>query len=270
MMNDVVERMAAATSRSIVWKGLSSKTRRRTRFSFGGRRITRGHIDRRTSINVEALTERSLNWLANTHSSEKSANMNGRTSVTGQSSSNLLLKTGAQARRQFSMLARKMHGSRSEEEEEVQVINHGSTVFVCCSRRDAVMYARVLRSELATYLGKACAVGGGTMTADLIPGSGAFVLLLTRQILTDADALFEIWTALQLGLPLITIVVTGAYDFAEASSTLSDLSAGMERAKSGTEISKLRARLPDDTDVDCIGRLIQSSISAMIAISWAP
>eukprot|EP00966_Prymnesium_polylepis_P268656 6206461-Prymnesium_polylepis.1 len=95
--------------------------------------------------------------------------------------------------------------------EEDSVDNSCSgVVFVCCSRVDALSHARVLRSELSVRLGRRCALGGGADTAGLIEKCELCVVLLTRQLTTDHNALYEIWTALSAGLRLATVMVSGA------------------------------------------------------------
>jgi hypothetical protein len=94
------------------------------------------------------------------------------------------------------------------------VVNKASAVFVCCARSDALNHARVLRSELSIRLNRGCAVGGGPNTVQWIEQSEAVVVVLTTALVTDPDALFEIWTALSHDIPIITVAVAGEYNFA--------------------------------------------------------
>jgi len=108
-------------------------------------------------------------------------------------------------------------------ERMADVVNKESDVFVCCSRLDGIRHARVLRSELSVKIGRGCAIGGGTDTATFIQASELFIVLLSKELPTDTNAIFEIWLALQLGLPIVTVVITGAgYDF-EAAATARQL-----------------------------------------------
>jgi len=132
-----------------------------------------------------------------------------------------------------------------------------------------VLHARVLRSELAVSLRRGCAVGGGADSVKFVEQSDAFVVLLTKRLPTDPDALLEIWTALEAGLTIITVAITGAYDFAAAAAAWADLPAAMEATRPGSS-DELKARLPPDADVAATGRLIHSTLTAIIAISWSP
>eukprot|EP00966_Prymnesium_polylepis_P166551 3850174-Prymnesium_polylepis.1 len=96
------------------------------------------------------------------------------------------------------------------------VDNIGGAAFVCCSRIDGLIYARLLRSELAFAPDRACAIGGGEESVKFVKESEVFCVLLTKQLLTDSFALFEIWTAVQHRVPLVPCVIVGAgYAFSE-------------------------------------------------------
>jgi hypothetical protein len=73
-------------------------------------------------------------------------------------------------------------------------------------------------------------VGGGPSTAEWIAQSDAVVIVLTKALVTDPDALFEIWTALSLDVPIITVAVVGMYDFAHAATKFSNLPLALEKA----------------------------------------
>eukprot|EP00966_Prymnesium_polylepis_P336836 7391771-Prymnesium_polylepis.2 len=142
--------------------------------------------------------------------------------------------------------------------------------FVCYAQADAVLLARVLRSELSVRLARDCMMGGGKDAAEMIGESDAFVLLLTKQLLTDVQALFEIWTALELDKAVVTVAATGlGYDFEEAAASLADLTAALEAMRPGST-DELQARLPPSTDINTVGKLLHSSLTAIIAVSWSP
>jgi len=129
----------------------------------------------------------------------------------------------------------------------------------------------VLRSELSIRLGRGCAVGGGADSTELVASSDLFVVLLTKRMPTDINALHDIWTALQYNLPIVTVaVVDGAgYDFQEAATIFSDLPKALEEAEPGS-LQELKERLPDCIDVAGVGKTIHASLAAIIAIAWSP
>eukprot|EP00966_Prymnesium_polylepis_P257165 5940637-Prymnesium_polylepis.1 len=78
------------------------------------------------------------------------------------------------------------------------------------------------------------------------------------------------WTALNNGVPLISVSVVGkGYDFEAAAETLENLPKAMEQMRPGSA-ADLKATLPEDTDVASLGKLIHSNLTAIIAISWNP
>ena len=234
MMKDVVEMLAQRTGRTIKWErglGQRSKGPQRSQLSIE-KRICRGGSakDRNASLKLEA-----------------SGLMN---SALGNS-------------------ARKSEFSLTERLRKVAsmdpVANKASAVFVCCSRSDALTHARVLRSELAVRLDRACAVGGGASTAEWIPQSEAVIVVLTKALVTDPGALFEIWTALSLGVPIITVAIAGAYDFARAEAKLANLPLAVQRVDE-KRTSKTLYR-PDKSESSRTTRTINSrslSISGYI------
>jgi len=141
----------------------------------------------------------------------------------------------------------------------------GRAVFVCCSRCDAIKHARVLRSELEARLGCSCAIGGGNDSATLVDSSQALVVLLTKKLPTDANALLEIWKALECGLPVVSVaVIGGGFDFEEAANTFANLA-------SSKAAVVLQAKLPAGaTNLTAIGKMLQASLGAIIAIAWSP
>jgi len=160
--------------------------------------------------------------------------------------------------------------SADEEEYEDTADAKGRAFFVCCARADAIVQARILRSELEMRLGHGCVVGGSSSSAELLADCSAIVVLLTKRLPTDPNALFEIWSALQLNLPIVTVIVSGAgYSFEEAAATFAELPMALERARPGSS-EQLLQRLPKGSDVAAIGHVLQASVTAIIAIPWAP
>ena len=149
------------------------------------------------------------------------------------------------------------------------IVNKGSAVFVCCSRLDAIKHARVLRSEIAIKLGQDCAIGGGQRTREWLKESRMVVVLLSRKLLTDPRALLEIWTAMEMHLPIVTVLVAGTgYDYEEASNTMTNLERAMEQAGKGSA-SQLLDELPDGKTVNEVGGRLNSCLTAIIAITWS-
>jgi len=154
-------------------------------------------------------------------------------------------------------------------------INRESAVFICCCQTDAIQHARVLRTELSVRLKRSCAVGGGKEAVFFINESEACVILLTRNLPTDATALNEIKMALDSGLPLITVMISGAgYDFVAAADMFDHLQEAMERAHPG-RVKDFKMMLSMQTgvkniDVNAIGKIVHASLSNIIAIAWSP
>ena len=149
----VVEAMARATSRKIVWIEDSN-------------RLTKSNAKSKTM----------------TFCRGQSSFKTRRTKSTGSVLENLRLH--------MRIAALKLSVVRSSSsKQQANVINVESAVFVCCARCDALSHGRVLRSELATWLNRGCAVGGAIDTSRFIKESEAFVVLLTDGILTDPNAI---------------------------------------------------------------------------------
>ena len=151
-----------------------------------------------------------------------------------------------------------------------EVDNIESSIFICCARADAIQHARVLRSELSMKLGRGCVIGGSTDAAAFIGESQLFLVLLTRQFLIDPIALSEVWSALQFGLPITTVAVTGVgYDYSEAATAYADLPTALERAQPGAAM-RLQELLPEGTTVAAAGEKLGANLTSIIAISWSP
>ncbi|KAL3927816.1 MAG: hypothetical protein SGPRY_002660 [Prymnesium sp.] len=172
--------------------------------------------------------------------------------------------------RMVSGRVRRMSATWGERTLSQEVGNKGSSIFICCSRDDATSHARVLRSELEIKLGRACAIGGGKDTASLLEESHMIIVLLTRRFLCDPFALFESWKALQFGLPIVTIALTGAgYDYAEAAAFYSDLPNALEAARPGAT-AEIEELLPAGMSTSELGEQLYGALTAIIALSWAP
>jgi len=153
---------------------------------------------------------------------------------------------------------------------ELEVTNTESAIFLCCSRRHSLKHARVLRSQLAVKIGRGCAIGGGQNSSSFINESELCLVLLSKPLLTDPSALFEIWLALQRQIPIVTVVLTGdGYSYEEASEVLANLQTEMENARPGSEL-ELQKRLGGRSSVDELGAKVNSSLSAIIAVTWSP
>lgn len=153
---------------------------------------------------------------------------------------------------------------------ELEVTNTESAIFLCCSRRHSLKHARVLRSQLAVKIGRGCAIGGGQNSSSFINESELCLVLLSKLLLTDPSALFEIWLALQRQIPIVTVVLTGdGYSYDEASEVLANLQTEMENARPGSEL-ELQKRLGGRSSVNELGAKVNSSLSAIIAVTWSP
>jgi len=149
-----------------------------------------------------------------------------------------------------------------------EVNNKGSTVFVCCSRDDAVSHARVLRSELQMKLGRSCAIGGGDETDRWIEESQLGVVLLTKRLLENPIALFEAWGLVQEQTPIVTVAITGGgYDYELASAVYADLPAHLTKLGKVDELARL---LPDGVTVADVGTKLDSTLTSIIALPWTP
>ena len=92
------------------------------------------------------------------------------------------------------------------------------------------------------------AIGGGENTAKYVDGCVVVIVVLSKRLLTDPYALYEIWKALRQGIPLITVVLSGeGYDFQDAAEAVADFPAWFERK-----------------------RPIDAALTAIIAIPWSP
>ena len=313
MMKDVVDRMGAVTGRRITWVGgvkrrQSSKTlpmgrsfsklitrANSTNFSSRSNSVHVSQINETTestpelpqmrsfrSCSARALSRRESTPDVRGMRSNRSCSARSDASrrLTGSSKAMLDLQT-PDIQKALSTLAvgfappaKSAWDSLKDKIDKHATHNVGSAAFVCCSREDAITHARVLRSELAVHLGRACAVGGGVDSYDFVPQSEMFIVLLTKGLPTDPNALYEIWLALQeaqlRNLPIIPIALTGGgYVFAEASDAYSDLTLAMENNRPGST-GELLERLPRDTDVASVGRTIRATLTAIIAIPWSP
>ena len=169
-MKDVIEKMAESIRLEVVWKGVDKSF---TSFENNFRKMTKtksggSQLFRKKTIMIREKTKQSRCMslmLEDLQSSKLSAF--GALGPLG-------------AGKMLSKLRRSDSNKRSTTPKDVEVRNEESAVFVCCSRRDAVSHARVLRGELALRLNRGCAVGGGIDSSTFIADSEAFVVLLTQ------------------------------------------------------------------------------------------
>lgn len=144
-----------------------------------------------------------------------------------------------------------------------------NAVFVCCSHKDALAHARVLRSQLEQRLGRSCCVGTSS-TSNLVSESELLVVLLTKCVLSTPRALLELWVALTCEMPIVLVAVQGAgYDYSEAALFLNRFPESIEEARPGS-IAELRPHIPDGLDLVAMGRMLHAHVTAIIAISWSP
>jgi len=231
-MKDVVERMADATGRTVKWHG-------------GQERVPQ---QRATTTSSTASQFRAALRLA--------AWMVSRPPKSKPRNDSLLRKSHTER------VWKGLPGQRV-------VSNVESTIFVCCARSDAVHHARVLRSALSMKIGSGCAIGGGEDSFTFVSESELFVVILTKELLSSPASLFEIWMASMRNLPIVTVSITGGgYDFANATAAFDDLPATLDALWVGNS-QKLQDQLPDGTTVADVGRLLRTSLTTVIALSWA-
>jgi len=264
-MKDVVERLARATGRKIKWKGgdatvpmiwrsssiLLKKVRKKEMIS--------SIVQDLKAIEITGALK-SLEGMCSTGARKNSATGGG--SRNGSASAGTSGGTG-----KASWTQGIFKGPRGDLDQDV--VNEESAVFVCCSRRDAVRHARVLRAGLSMKLGRGCAIGGGEDAAKFVVGSELMVVLLTKKLLFDPCCLFEMWLAAQRSLTIVTVAISGSgYDYEDASAALADLSTALDHARSGAA-QELQEKLPRGFFVDDVGNVLQNSLTSIIALSWS-
>eukprot|EP00966_Prymnesium_polylepis_P280127 6471911-Prymnesium_polylepis.2 len=165
-------------------------------------------------------------------------------------------------------------GSSAREPRIEDVANRQCAVFIVCAREDALSHARVLRSALAVRLDRDCTICSAAVVGDphsiaQLKKSELCLVMLTKQLLSDPVALYEIWLALHLEIPLATVAIAGCgYDFAASSAVFSDLPTALRGHPQ--HLYHLQARLPKDTTVLAVGQKLHESITAIIALVWSP
>ncbi|KAL1503142.1 hypothetical protein AB1Y20_011204 [Prymnesium parvum] len=151
-----------------------------------------------------------------------------------------------------------------------EVINTEAAIYLSCARVDAVVNARAFRSELEMKLGRGCAVGGSEAAASLISSCDMMVVMLTKKLLSNPIALYEIWTAINLQKPIVPVLISGAgYDFNEASTAFENLSTYLDDDCDGNT-EELQNLVNSQESVDTVGRRIQAVLTSIIALSWSP
>jgi len=143
-------------------------------------------------------------------------------------------------------------------------------MFICCALDDALKHARVLRSQLAIKAARPCLIGGGAEGTAHVDDCEMVVVLLTKQLLSNNDALLELWTALEHQKPVVTVHLTGSgYEYSHAAAVYANLGPSLEAAKPGAP-EALARKLPAGVTVAEVGKKLHASLTAIIAISWSP
>ena len=143
-------------------------------------------------------------------------------------------------------------------------------MFICCALDDALKHARVLRSQLAIKAARPCLIGGGADGTAHVDDSEMVVVLLTKQLLFNQDAILELWTALEHQKPVVTVHLTGAgYEYSQAAAVYANLGPSLEAAKPGAS-EALARKLPAGITIEEVGKKLHASLTAIIAISWSP
>jgi len=266
-MKELVERIARATGRNIKWKEGIAMQQTGSSSTFA---TLRGRMTGRKSSKLKNVQKHKISICLESYLDVvKRTSVLGELQVPKKAAASLVKSLSASLRLRRS--SSRTSSRRSDVNGAAVEVNNpeSASVFLCCSRVDAVLEARVLRSELQMKLNRACAIGGGKNTVAYVENSVVVIVLLTKRLLTDPVALFEIWKALREDVPLISIALTGkGYDFQEAAEAFADLPNWLEKAHAGSE-SVLQSKLPADKTVSSVGKLIDSALTSIIAIPWA-
>ena len=137
----------------------------------------------------------------------------------------------------------------------------------------------MLCAEISRHLNRPVAIGGRssslvTSIAGADPSSTALVVLLTKDVLVTPACVAEIYTALNAGLPLISILVdSGGYSFDETRERLSRGEVGAWKPSNGSAeefAAKLRNKLgvDDNFKLSDVQEKVYSSLSTVIARPW--
>ena len=101
--------------------------------------------------------------------------------------------------------------------------------------------------------------------------SDACVLLLTKNVLSDANCLLEAYHAVASGKPLVPVTLSGyGYDFGAAAGALEAL--GETLAAHGQEACSLNASCKEQLGIDAseVQRVLVDALPNIIAIAWDP
>jgi len=248
MMKDVVEKLAQRTKRQIKWVESSTSKRSRRKHSKHSRRFCAlsGSCTSRTSQSMGGGATRCRQTSLLLEQSDLAGGLRqlARKHADGESSRGSSMSPCSRLGRSVKSVGKRLKTPMPD-----TITNRESAIFVCCSRSDAINHARVLRSELCARLDRGCAIGGGPSTVEWIERSEAVVVVLSKALVTDPIALFEIWTALRLDVPILTVAIAGKYDFEKAGAAFANLPLAMEKAaKKAEKIGELEAEKNKERD----------------------
>ncbi|KAL1499616.1 hypothetical protein AB1Y20_011815 [Prymnesium parvum] len=271
MMKDLVERMAAATDRQVKWwqsgteESFSSQPSRRWRRLSRAQRFRLQILPMRRRVFHPFQSTLSITQPRRTSNPRPSGVLSGGSSLRLSGSNQIVSAALARVSRRVSHRM-----SMGWLKGVTDVVNKESAIFICCSREDAINHARVLRSKLEIRLRRGCAIGGGSDTEKFIPQSSITVVLLTRNLLNNPYALYELWCSVEQMKPLVTVAISGGgYDYSHATAVLCDLRSSLQ-CVSANHAPELARRLGDATTIDDVGTRLQATLTAIIALSWSP
>lgn len=148
------------------------------------------------------------------------------------------------------------------------LVGRRPTVFICCAPNPSdTSTANVMADALCRRLNRGCVISGPS-SIDRLKRCEVAVVLLSRPILFDPWALFEMYTALQLKKPLVTVVVAGApFNFQDVAKILGNLHNELN-ANNPEAAQLLEERLPEGISIDQVGEVMRDAFSSLIAITW--
>jgi hypothetical protein len=141
--------------------------------------------------------------------------------------------------------------------------------------------AHVLRMELARKLNSAVGLGGDNKNLALVAHSHAVVVLLSKRLFVTPQCVVEIYAAVRAGVKVITVLAShGDYSFEDTRARLGGtLDAWVDSESEGDFQSNLAAKLvtlqklhslSKTPDLSVVQKSLYNTLTATIAIHWQP
>lgn len=104
-----------------------------------------------------------------------------------------------------------------------------------------------------------------------VANSACLLLVQTKSVLTRPWCLLEIFEAVRLSIPIVTVLIDGGgYDFAEAAHFLQNLEAELELANPGA-LKELRERLEKrGFKVETLAHALSNVLPSIISVGQVP